>query len=670
MLLSTTVSVGISAGGLAPAGSASLTYPATAAIGTRLDISLQYAASDSSTPYAARLYLSTYGDDHLIPYNPLAEGVEFSASQPANPSSVLIPVTGIGARHIIVVISPPDEGEPTYPYATDTLITGSAITITPPSEINVNFTGLSYASSVEAGQPLIITPTIHSPGAVLDESVQYFLSSDSTLDAGDIPLNNITTKPFYTGADNFFVAFPPPFRIPPTAPAGTYHIIGVIVPPDSPPQSVTSNDMFVGPSMSITAPALPDLSVQSIHFNPQSNPVAAGGQIQVEADVLDTHDTLSDFQVSYFLSADSIAGNADDILVRDYFIIPTDSPERGFSTIVPRYPTLIIPGDIAGGSYHIVAHVDPNSLISESDESNNYYITPDTITVDPTQAIPVVPPVVENPPRFGIVSGPDVPAPPTPDLSIEGIDLSPNGSPQSIQAGSDLAINTTIASNRTDISNFQTAYFLSRDTIMGNLDDIPITRSRQPRVPQIFGNKQIHSEKLAVPAGTPPGRYHLVALVDSSFSVAESDETNNAFITQDVVVVTGAPRRADFIIGFANAPESLSAGGSYNTNVVVRNVGRADGAGRFVVKITAKPVAGGKPIELFRRALNMTLEQGTARAIAAHFAVPDSLPNGNYIFSATVLPPVGTFELRHDNNTFSLMLPGSASFGDGLIFPG
>ncbi len=93
------------------------------------------------------------------------------------------------------------------------------------TEITLNYIGLSYPTSVEAGQQLFINSgvEIEPTGTGAAVHVSYYLSADSTLDAGDILINPPGDN---VEAGNVFVDNAPPFRIPASVAPGTYHIIG------------------------------------------------------------------------------------------------------------------------------------------------------------------------------------------------------------------------------------------------------------------------------------------------------------------------------------------------------------------------------------------------------------------------------------------------------------
>ncbi len=126
-----------------------------------------------------------------------------------------------------------------------------------------------------------------------------------------------------------------------------------------------------------------------------------------------THDDISNLKFTYYLSADNIAGNADDFPVTDrHDLMFVVGPWTiGTENLLPR---LEIPADLPRGEYHIVARVELADGSADRDESNNTLITPGTIEAGSLPSTPPVTPIDHRDP---------IPLPPTtflppPDRSV------------------------------------------------------------------------------------------------------------------------------------------------------------------------------------------------------------------------------------------------------------
>jgi CARDB len=85
---------------------------------------------------------------------------------------------------------------------------------------------------------------------------------------------------------------------------------------------------------------------------------------------------------------------------------------------------------------------------------------------------------------------------------------------------------------------FVTTLALSNDKVFGNADDIPLAILAEPGG-LAAGAKRVDSVVLTVPSGTVSGKHFLVGKVDSGNAVAESNESNNVFVSSRVVVRVG-----------------------------------------------------------------------------------------------------------------------------------
>ncbi|MDB5290577.1 MAG: Peptidase and in, kexin, sedolisin [Phycisphaerales bacterium] len=83
---------------------------------------------------------------------------------------------------------------------------------------------------------------------------------------------------------------------------------------------------------------------------------------------------------------------------------------------------------------------------------------------------------------------------------------------------------------------FATTLALSNDKVFGNADDIPMAILTEPGG-LAAGAKDVESVVLTVPSVATNGKHFLVGKVDSGNAVAESNESNNVFVSSRVVRV-------------------------------------------------------------------------------------------------------------------------------------
>ena len=110
---------------------------------------------------------------------------------------------------------------------------------------------------------------------------------------------------------------------------------------------------------------------------------APGDNVAATLKVINNGDTTvtTNFSLNLRLSPNTVYGDGDDIDVGSVTIPVTDDilpggVSVGVSIQVP------IPADLIAGAYHIVGNVDSTSAVSESNETNNTFVSSGAGTID------------------------------------------------------------------------------------------------------------------------------------------------------------------------------------------------------------------------------------------------------------------------------------------------
>ncbi len=162
------------------------------------------------------------------------------------------------------------------------------------------------------------------------------------------------------------------FVIPTDVPVGSYHLL-IGIDPDN--QIVENNDAnnviaTLTPNVVVAGvPVFPDLSVT---LGAISGSFLPGQEVAATLTVRNTGSAAADnFVTRIVLSINNVFGDGDDISVEEI-------PEMGLGGILPgetftETGSIFIPTGIAPGSYFILAKIDANNVVTESNEANNVY---------------------------------------------------------------------------------------------------------------------------------------------------------------------------------------------------------------------------------------------------------------------------------------------------------
>jgi uncharacterized delta-60 repeat protein len=373
------------------------------------------------------------------------------------------------------------------------------------------------------------------------------------------------------------------------------------------------------------------------------------------------------FSVRFYLSTDGTV-DAGDFFVGDSRV---NSLATGGSSSVTSQVTL--PGVFATGNYFVLAQVDINSEVNESNEADNL-----AASVSP----------------INIIAG----ATNKPNLRFNVVNASPTtvlvGVPFTVFA--DVANNGTLASSSTDVR-----FFLSPTGTSGP-DNIFLGQSSVLSLVPNSSSGNI-SFQATLPVGTAPGSYFVVALVDTTGVVDETVETDNFIVSTSPITVEGTnnnPSRPDLVVlGTDFDVAALPAGSNISVaRVFIANQGNSF-APQSQVQIVLSPnstfgdaddiVVGGSIVQGVAPAsrnnqpvvvnVGLALPSNLAAGTYRVFAVADAggvisesnesnnfrqLPKPLTIAAAGALPDLSVSAI---NATAQTLAPGDLFFGEGTL---
>lgn len=238
-----------------------------------------------------------------------------------------------------------------------------------------------------------------------------------------------------------------------------------------------------------------------------------------------------------------------------------------------------------------------------------------------------------------------------PDLSVDALEA-----PQSLFEGVETTIRTVVRNaGDTDASRAQVRLVLSKDRFF---DENDVLFADTPATTIVGAASASISARGAVPTGTTPGIYYLIARVDPANEIFELDESNNDFEPRQVVVLQ---RAADFVPVRLVGPNAVDIGQPFQVTRTIRNVGNAAGSGSFRLVLSANELAS--PADLVLEEGSFNLEPGATLDVSPSVTVPATVTPGSYHLGLIVRPAAGQSEidpLDNDRVFGPLTVRGSA----------
>ncbi len=308
--------------------------------------------------------------------------------------------------------------------------------------------------------------------------IGYYLSKDASLDSGDLLVGSNSIEAIQYGS---IKGISTDVTIPDTLSPGSYYIFGVA--DDTSGISETSeinNSRFI--AITVVAAAY-DLSFSSIS-NPSLSVVAGyprwlSGYVSNKGN-MNSHRCA----IKIYISSDTVLDVSDRFLVNYNLDVVNANTTLNFSI-----NNVMIPSDLAIGSYYILYKVDEDNKNTESNEDNNLAYTNLTI----------VAPVI--------------------DISMSTYYVAPT----TIIKGAAMAYNLTpVATGTIPAYYVKTSYYLSTDSALSANDARFDLRSLT------LGNNNWSSYYIRDTVAA--GDYFIIIKLDSDDAYAETDETNNIII--------------------------------------------------------------------------------------------------------------------------------------------
>ncbi|GAB2950635.1 hypothetical protein GCM10027048_14860 [Hymenobacter coalescens] len=232
--------------------------------------------------------------------------------------------------------------------------------------------------TVSAGSPMGVGATIRNQGTAdaANSNVGYFLSTNTTLDAGDVQIGTSSGGMLAAGASATRTGS---FAVPAATPAGVYRLLVVADPQNAVAESDEQNNVLVYASSITVTAAGTDLAVSNLTVLP--SPAVAGGSIAVTC----FHEnagtaSAAAHSVGVYLSADNVFSANDVVLATSS--AAAMAPSFGMTRVLTGVQ---IPLGTTPGNYFVLFVADPQNAVTEANEQNN--VASRALRVDPALAV-------------------------------------------------------------------------------------------------------------------------------------------------------------------------------------------------------------------------------------------------------------------------------------------
>ena len=516
----------------------------------------------------------------------------------ALPGSVTLPA---GAASADIVVTPIDDAAVELDETVVVTLDASAGYLLSPTTATVRVvsdelvpdmlvTSLSLPLNAGAGIAFAAGDTTRNagPGETPATTTRYYLSSDSTWDAGDLELGSRAVPPLAAGATNTGSLS---VTIPAGTATGSYYFIARADAGDATVEISEANN-----TTSSFLPIGPDLAVADL-----AAPAGGAGQSMTLTDTTRNlgGGTATATTTRFYLSTNSTLDAGDALLgSRSIPALAPGATDTGSVTVT-------IPAGTATGYHYIIAMADGDEVLLEVSETNNRFA------------------------RSVLIGS---------DLAVTAITLSGVGG-----AGLSTTVGDTTQNQAGGAAPASTTrYYLSANSLLDAADTLLGSRA----VPALAaGAFSTGSVMVTIPAGTATGYYYLIAKADGDDAIAETTETNN---TRTGVIAVGP----DLVVNALGGPNAAGAGQAISVSDTIRNQGGGTSSPtttRFYLSTNATLEAG--DVALGSRAVP-AIAAGASDTGTVSLTIPAGTATGAYFLLAKADGDEALVEVIETNNTF------------------
>ncbi len=450
-------------------------------------------------------------------------------------------------------------------------------------------TAVSAPATAAAGGPITVTDTVKNQGAgpAGASTTRFYLSANGVFDAGDVELGSRAVPALAAGASHMGSTA---LTIPAGTPTGAYYLLAradadSVVPETQETNNVAFAYVQIGPDLAVTALSAPATA-------------APGGTITVTDTVKNQGAGAAGASTTRFYLSSNGLLDAGDVELGLRAV-----PALAAGAISSASTTLAIPTGIATGAYYVLARADADSVVPETQETNN---------------------VASAPVQIG------------PDLAVTAL-----SAPATAAPGGTIVVTDTVKNQGAGPAGASTTRFYLSSNGLLDAGDVELGLRAVPAL--AAGAISSASTTLTIPPGTAAGAYYVVAKVDADGTVAETQETNNvAFAFLQI--------GPDLIVSALSAPSTAAPGGTITVTDTVRNQGGSPaGASTTRFYLSSNGLLDAGDVELGLRAVP-ALAAGATSSASTTLTIPPGTATGAYYVVAKVDADGTVAETQETNN--------------------
>jgi subtilase family serine protease/subtilisin family serine protease len=552
-------------------------------------------AAASETGFFLSTNLSWDSGDVFLGSRPVAALQPGATS--AQPTTLPVPTNVLGPHYIIAradwngVVIETSESNNTR--------TSALVRIGPDLVVST----LTIPASAAAGATITLADTTRNDGPqdAAASTTAFYLSSNSTWDAGDIRLGSRGLPPLATGVAH---SSSTDVMVPLAVATGSYYVIARADDEGSVPEGNESNNTRSATPLKIGA----DLIVSAVS-GPSS--AAAGGTMLVTDST--RNQGAADAPASttaFYLSSNSTLDAADRRL-GSHAVAALGAGVTATASI-----TLTVPGTVLPAAYFLIAQADDDRAVAETIESNNRRVATTKIKVGA-------------------------------DLTVTGV-----AAPSIGGAGASLTVVDTIENEGGAPSTpTEAVLYLSANT---TLDTGDVELGRRPVGAIASRAADSASVVVTLPADTAVGSYYIIETVDAADLIDEALETNNTY--RSGLVRVGP----DLTMSALSLPSTVNAGSTVTVSDTTRNTGGGQaGPSTTAFYLSSNTTLDAADIRVGSRAVP-TLTAGLSAAGTSAVIIPATLAPGTYYLIAQADDGAAVGETMETNNTRRVTIKVSA----------
>src|SRR5215472_13930160 len=430
--------------------------------------------------------------------------VSFSPNPTNNTSTLTLAATSTATTGAATV---------TVTGTSGTLTDATSIALTVSQGPDLIISAVSAPGTGGAGMSITVTDTTKNQGggAAGPTTTRFYLSTNTVLDASDVPLGSRAVPALAAGATSSGSTV---VTIPTGTATGTYYILAMADADNVVAETQENNNVSytsgtrVGPDLIISAVSAPGTGGAGMSITVTDTTKNQGGG------------AAGPTTTRFYLSTNTVLDASD---------VPLGSravPALAAGATSSGSTVVTIPTGTSTGTYYILAMADADNVVAETQENNN---------------------VSSSGMRVG------------PDLIISAVSAPGTGG-----AGMSITVTDTTKNQGGGAADpTTTRFYLSTNTVL-DASDVPLGSRAVPAL--AAGATSSGSTVVTIPTGTSTGTYYILAMADADNVVAETQENNN-------VSSSGMRVGPDLIISAVSAPGTGGAGMSITVTDTTKNQG-------------------------------------------------------------------------------------------------